>query len=149
MRLHVQRYPANWRAFGNRAEAIRNDFMLTDSRPDLVLAFAGGNDTRALVLGALEAVTGNREGLIAESVDLLYHLAVLWHDRGAASVARCRSGRFQRARILASAKACPACHGSDGFCGWDLARVFPHRAMASPLQHNQSAQLPGIPPDGS
>lgn len=31
---------------------------------------------------ALDAVAGNREGLIAESVDLLYHLAVLWHDRG-------------------------------------------------------------------
>jgi len=53
MRLHVLRYPANWRTFGKRAEAIRNDFMLTDSRPDLVLAFDGGNDTRALVMGAL------------------------------------------------------------------------------------------------
>jgi len=31
---------------------------------------------------ALDAVTGNREGLIAEGVDLLYHLAVIWHDRG-------------------------------------------------------------------
>ena len=31
---------------------------------------------------ALDAVADNRGGLIAESVDLLYHLAVLWHDRG-------------------------------------------------------------------
>ncbi|MCC5961671.1 MAG: phosphoribosyl-ATP diphosphatase [Rhodobacteraceae bacterium] len=31
---------------------------------------------------ALDAVADNRAGLIAESVDLLYHLAVLWHDRG-------------------------------------------------------------------
>ncbi len=31
---------------------------------------------------ALDAVGDNPEGLIAESVDLLYHLAVLWHDRG-------------------------------------------------------------------
>jgi len=53
MRLHVLRYPANWRELGKRAEGIRNDFMLADSRPDLVLAFPGGNDTRALVLGAL------------------------------------------------------------------------------------------------
>jgi phosphoribosyl-ATP pyrophosphohydrolase len=31
---------------------------------------------------AIDAVGNNRQGLIAESVDLLYHLAVLWHDRG-------------------------------------------------------------------
>jgi phosphoribosyl-ATP pyrophosphohydrolase len=31
---------------------------------------------------AFDALSGNRDGLIAESVDLLYHLAVLWHDRG-------------------------------------------------------------------
>jgi hypothetical protein len=53
MRLHVLRYPANWREFGKRAESIRNDFMLADSRPDLVLALPGGDDTRALVLSAL------------------------------------------------------------------------------------------------
>jgi len=53
MRLHVLRYPANWWEFGRRAEGIRNDFMLSDSRPDLVLALPGGNDTRALALAAL------------------------------------------------------------------------------------------------
>lgn len=31
---------------------------------------------------SLDAVTGNRRGVIAESVDLLYHLAVLWRDQG-------------------------------------------------------------------
>lgn len=31
---------------------------------------------------AFDALSGNHEGLVAESVDLLYHLAVLWHDRG-------------------------------------------------------------------
>ena len=31
---------------------------------------------------SLDAVAGNRRGVIEESVDLLYHLAVLWHDRG-------------------------------------------------------------------
>ncbi len=55
MRLHVVRYPANWREFGRRAEAIRDSFMLADSRPDLLLALPGGNDTRALVLRALAA----------------------------------------------------------------------------------------------
>lgn len=51
--LHILRYPANWQAFGRRAEAIRNAFMLADSRPDLMLALPGGADTRALVLAAL------------------------------------------------------------------------------------------------
>ena len=49
-RLHVIRYPANWREFGKRAEGLRDAFMLTDSRPDLVLALPGGGDTRALVV---------------------------------------------------------------------------------------------------
>ncbi|MGY6634596.1 MAG: DUF2493 domain-containing protein [Alkalilacustris sp.] len=54
-RLHVIRYPANWREFGKRAEGLRDAFMLDDSRPDLVLALPGGGDTRALVLRALAA----------------------------------------------------------------------------------------------
>lgn len=54
-RLHVVRYPANWREFGKRAEAIRNAFMLEDSRPDMVLALPGGNDTADLVAGAFRA----------------------------------------------------------------------------------------------
>ncbi|WP_296474912.1 DUF2493 domain-containing protein [Roseinatronobacter sp.] len=55
MRLHVVRYPANWREFGKRAEAIRNAFMLEDSRPDMLLALPGGNDTADLVAGAFGA----------------------------------------------------------------------------------------------
>ena len=51
--LHVIRHPPNWQRHGRRAESIRNDFMLADSRPDLVLALPGGDDTRALVLSAL------------------------------------------------------------------------------------------------
>lgn len=31
---------------------------------------------------ALDAVAGNRRGTIEESVDLLYHLSVLWRDQG-------------------------------------------------------------------
>ncbi len=54
-KLHVVRYPANWREFGKRAESIRNEFMLTDSRPDMILALPGGNDTRDLVARALAA----------------------------------------------------------------------------------------------
>ena len=54
-RLHVVRYPANWREFGKRAEALRDAFMLADSRPDMVLALPGGSDTRALVQRARAA----------------------------------------------------------------------------------------------
>ena len=31
---------------------------------------------------SLDAVAGNRRGVVEESVDLLYHLAVLWRDQG-------------------------------------------------------------------
>ncbi|MCC5973467.1 MAG: DUF2493 domain-containing protein [Rubellimicrobium sp.] len=50
--LHILRYPANWRVLGRRAEAVRNAFMLADSRPDMVLALPGGRDTQSLVLAA-------------------------------------------------------------------------------------------------
>lgn len=52
--VHVLRYPANWRAYGKKAEAIRNAFMLEDSRADFVLALPGGADTRDLVRRALD-----------------------------------------------------------------------------------------------
>lgn len=55
MRLHVVRYPANWRELGKRAEASRNAFMLQDSRPDMVLALPGGNDTQDLIARAHRA----------------------------------------------------------------------------------------------
>lgn len=51
--VHILRYPANWRLHGKRAEGIRNAFMLTDSRPEMVLALPGGADSRALVLSAV------------------------------------------------------------------------------------------------
>lgn len=51
--IHILRYPANWRLLGKRAEGVRNDFMLSDSRPDMVLALPGGQDTRVLVLRAI------------------------------------------------------------------------------------------------
>ena len=51
--VHVLRYPANWRLHGKRAEGIRNAFMLADSRPDMVLALPGGDDTRMLAMAAM------------------------------------------------------------------------------------------------
>ena len=35
----VERYPANWEKFGRAAGPIRNQQMLTEGKPDLVIAF--------------------------------------------------------------------------------------------------------------
>lgn len=43
--VHVIRYPANWALHGKYAETRRNLFMLEDSRPDVLLAFPGREDT--------------------------------------------------------------------------------------------------------
>jgi hypothetical protein len=51
----VVRYPPNWERFGKKAERLRNDFMLTDSRSDCVIAFPGGDDTADLVAKATAA----------------------------------------------------------------------------------------------
>jgi hypothetical protein len=47
------RYPPNWESFGRRAEKLRNDFMLADSRPDFVIVFPGGRDTADLAAKAV------------------------------------------------------------------------------------------------
>ncbi|MGP0016013.1 DUF2493 domain-containing protein [Pseudomonas sp.] len=46
---HLVRYPSNWQLYGKQAERRRNQFMLMDSEPDLVIAFPGGHDTEELV----------------------------------------------------------------------------------------------------
>jgi len=38
-------YPADWRAHGKAAGPMRNQRMIDDGRPDLVLAFPGGRGT--------------------------------------------------------------------------------------------------------
>jgi hypothetical protein len=52
-RVDVVRYPPNWQCLGKRAERLRNDFMLADSRPDVVIAFPGGRDTADLAAKAM------------------------------------------------------------------------------------------------
>lgn len=47
-------YPALWHQ-GKKAGPIRNDFMLKDSRPDLVVAFPGGKGTEDMVRKAQDA----------------------------------------------------------------------------------------------
>ena len=55
---------------------------------------------------ALDAARGNRRGLIEESVDLLYHLAVLWHDQGIAPE-EIRAEMDRRAAVLGIAEKLP------------------------------------------
>jgi hypothetical protein len=54
-RVAVVRYPPNWECLGKKAEKVRNDFMLADSRPDVVIAFPGGRNTADLVTKASAA----------------------------------------------------------------------------------------------
>lgn len=55
---------------------------------------------------AFDALADNREGLIAESADLLYHLAVLWHDRGI-KPAEIRAEMARRKNLLGIAEKLP------------------------------------------
>ena len=51
----VQSFPADWRKHGKGAGPIRNRQMLTEGRPDLVLAFEGGSGTADMVRQARAA----------------------------------------------------------------------------------------------
>ncbi|KQN63869.1 MULTISPECIES: DUF2493 domain-containing protein [Rahnella] len=53
--VHVVRYPANWALHGKYAEIRRNLFMIEDSRPDIILAFSGGEDTAECIKLARQA----------------------------------------------------------------------------------------------
>lgn len=53
--IAVVRYPPNWELYGKKAEGLRSDFMLEDSRPALVVAFPGGRHTADLVQRAINA----------------------------------------------------------------------------------------------
>jgi len=43
------RFPANWKAHGRAAGPLRNQRMLDEGKPDLVLAFPGGRGTADMV----------------------------------------------------------------------------------------------------
>jgi hypothetical protein len=45
-------FPADWNRYDNRAGPIRNAQMLKEGRPDLVVAFPGGNGTNDMVMKA-------------------------------------------------------------------------------------------------
>lgn len=42
-------FPAQWKAYGKQAGPIRNQQMLDEGKPDIVIAFPGGNGTRDMV----------------------------------------------------------------------------------------------------
>lgn len=48
-------YPADWDKLGKSAGFKRNQQMLTDSNPDLVLAMPGGNGTEHMVTISIKA----------------------------------------------------------------------------------------------
>lgn len=54
-RLENLKFPADWETHGRAAGPIRNRQMLTEGRPDLVVAFPGGNGTADMCEAAREA----------------------------------------------------------------------------------------------
>lgn len=48
-------YPANWKDHGKSAGPIRNQLMLDEGKPDMVVAFPGGRGTADMVRRAREA----------------------------------------------------------------------------------------------
>lgn len=48
-------FPANWKRDGKAAGPIRNQRMLDEGKPDLVVAFAGGRGTADMVRRARDA----------------------------------------------------------------------------------------------
>jgi UDP-N-acetylmuramoylalanine-D-glutamate ligase len=53
--LDYEEYPANWKKYGNRAGPIRNQQMLDEGKPDLVIAFPGGRGTKDMISRARNA----------------------------------------------------------------------------------------------
>jgi hypothetical protein len=49
------RFPADWKQFGKSAGHIRNQQMLDEGKPDLVIAFPGGVGTKDMVTMARKA----------------------------------------------------------------------------------------------
>lgn len=47
--IRVMRFPANWKKYGNEAGPRRNQFMYDTFKPDLVVAFPGGNGTKNMI----------------------------------------------------------------------------------------------------
>ena len=53
--IPVLAFPADWKQHGTAAGPIRNRRMLEEGKPDLVVAFPGGNGTANMVMQARKA----------------------------------------------------------------------------------------------
>jgi hypothetical protein len=51
----VEEYPADWKTYGKAAGAIRNQQMLDEGKPDIIIAFPGGSGTADMVKRAKKA----------------------------------------------------------------------------------------------
>jgi hypothetical protein len=71
-RIPVRKYPADWEHDGKAAGPIRNQRMLDDGKPDLVVAFPGGRGTADMVRRA------NAAGVRVQSIG---HIRVPWAPR--------------------------------------------------------------------
>lgn len=54
-KVDLKLYPADWNTHGKAAGPLRNQRMLDEGRPDLVVAFPGGRGTGDMVRRAREA----------------------------------------------------------------------------------------------
>lgn len=54
-RVSYEEYPADWKKYGKAAGPIRNQQMLDEGKPDLVVAFPGGFGTADMVRRARKA----------------------------------------------------------------------------------------------
>lgn len=52
-RIAIRAYPANWKKHGKAAGPIRNQRMIDDGKPDLVIAFPGGRGTADMINRAI------------------------------------------------------------------------------------------------
>ncbi|WP_245576775.1 SLOG family protein [Kaistia adipata] len=57
----LRKFPADWKAHGRAAGPIRNQRMIDEGRPDLVIAFPGGRGTADMVRRAKAAGIEVRE----------------------------------------------------------------------------------------
>jgi hypothetical protein len=55
MGVETGTFYADWKAYGRLAGPMRNQRMLVDARPDLVVAFPGGRGTADMILRAEQA----------------------------------------------------------------------------------------------
>ena len=54
--IPARAYPADWRKHGRAAGPIRNQLMLDDGKPDIVVAFPGGKGTADMIRRAMGRV---------------------------------------------------------------------------------------------